>query len=81
MFEGQTLSPEERQRVDALGAQIFAEPHLWDDLIPPNPPASVAPQGAPPPAHARPGRNDPCWCGSGRKYKQCHLRADEASGL
>lgn len=20
-----------------------------------------------------PGRNDPCWCGSGRKYKKCHL--------
>ncbi len=20
------------------------------------------------------GRNDPCFCGSGRKYKQCHLR-------
>lgn len=20
-----------------------------------------------------PGRNAPCWCGSGRKYKQCHL--------
>ncbi|HTX01590.1 MAG TPA: SEC-C domain-containing protein, partial [Acidimicrobiales bacterium] len=20
-----------------------------------------------------PGRNDPCWCGSGRKFKQCHL--------
>lgn len=19
------------------------------------------------------GRNDPCWCGSGRKYKRCHL--------
>ena len=19
------------------------------------------------------GRNDPCWCGSGRKYKHCHL--------
>ena len=19
------------------------------------------------------GRNDPCWCGSGRKYKKCHL--------
>jgi uncharacterized protein YecA (UPF0149 family) len=18
------------------------------------------------------GRNDPCWCGSGRKYKKCH---------
>jgi hypothetical protein len=25
----------------------------------------------------RPGRNDPCWCGSGKKYKKCHLAADE----
>jgi SEC-C motif-containing protein len=26
----------------------------------------------------RPGRNDVCWCGSGEKYKQCHLgREDE----
>ncbi len=24
-------------------------------------------------AGPEPGRNDPCWCGSGRKYKQCHL--------
>lgn len=22
-------------------------------------------------------RNDPCWCGSGKKYKACHLRQDE----
>ena len=22
-------------------------------------------------------RNDPCWCGSGKKYKQCHMRFDE----
>ena len=20
------------------------------------------------------GRNDPCWCGSGKKYKNCHGR-------
>ncbi|HVW33962.1 MAG TPA: SEC-C domain-containing protein, partial [Acidimicrobiia bacterium] len=25
------------------------------------------------PAGERQGRNQPCWCGSGRKYKQCHL--------
>lgn len=25
----------------------------------------------------RPGRNDPCHCGSGRKYKQCCLDKDE----
>ena len=23
------------------------------------------------------GRNEPCWCGSGRKYKKCHLIEDE----
>jgi hypothetical protein len=26
-----------------------------------------------PPEGDAPGRNEPCWCGSGRKYKQCHL--------
>src|SRR3954464_13618001 len=23
------------------------------------------------------GRNDLCWCGSGKKYKKCHLKKDE----
>jgi preprotein translocase subunit SecA len=23
-------------------------------------------------AHGKIGRNDPCWCGSGKKYKKCH---------
>jgi hypothetical protein len=23
------------------------------------------------------GRNEPCWCGSGRKYKKCHLGREE----
>ena len=27
----------------------------------------------------RPGRNEPCYCGSGKKYKQCHLLQDEAA--
>jgi tetratricopeptide (TPR) repeat protein len=25
------------------------------------------------------GRNDPCWCGSGRKYKKCHLHREQLS--
>lgn len=25
----------------------------------------------------KPGRNESCWCGSGKKYKNCHLREDE----
>ncbi len=31
-----------------------------------------------PPAKVRPkrGRNEPCWCGSGKKYKNCHLSQD-----
>lgn len=27
---------------------------------------------------ARPRRNQPCWCGSGRKYKRCHLAEDQS---
>jgi preprotein translocase subunit SecA len=38
-----------------------------------------APMDEPPPVQQRVvaedeqiGRNDPCWCGSGKKYKKCH---------
>ena len=36
--------------------------------------AAVAQGGAGQPARAatKIGRNDPCWCGSGKKYKRCH---------
>lgn len=27
------------------------------------------------------GRNDPCWCGSGKKYKKCHLSSDESAAI
>ena len=29
----------------------------------------------------KPGRNDPCWCGSGKKYKQCHMKEDSRKSL
>ena len=29
---------------------------------------------------ARLGRNDPCHCGSGKKYKHCHLDRDAGDG-
>src|SRR5271166_2200740 len=40
------------------------------------PPARVQP--IEPFRHTAPkiGRNDPCWCGSGKKYKRCHLGKD-----
>ena len=40
-------------------------------------PVAEPPQVAPP--AKKPGRNDPCWCGSGNKYKRCHLDADARS--
>jgi hypothetical protein len=27
-------------------------------------------------SHEKIGRNDPCWCGSGKKYKKCHLHRE-----
>ena len=30
---------------------------------------------------AKIGRNDPCWCGSGKKYKKCHEAFDEKMEL
>jgi preprotein translocase subunit SecA len=39
--------------------------------------AAVGPGGPKPgftPSGERIGRNDPCWCGSGAKYKKCHGR-------
>jgi SEC-C motif len=38
-----------------------------DEIDIPRAPARRAP---------RPGRNDPCHCGSGRKYKKCHLASE-----
>lgn len=29
------------------------------------------------PRPTRPGRTEPCWCGSTKKYKKCHLGADD----
>ncbi len=28
-------------------------------------------------SHEKIGRNDPCWCGSGKKFKKCHLHRED----
>jgi preprotein translocase subunit SecA len=40
-------------------------------LAAPPEPTSFA-QGPAVNEHKDIGRNDPCWCGSGKKYKRCH---------
>ncbi len=46
---------------------------------PPRAGAAAAPS-APIRSGPRVGRNDPCPCGSGKKYKKCHMPIDEGVG-
>lgn len=52
-------------RVEAFGEAIWAVydlRQLW---------RSLGPRQEPVVKPAEPGRNDPCWCGSGKKFKKC----------
>jgi hypothetical protein len=40
--------------------------------------ASASQPRTPAKAKPRPGRNQPCWCDSGKKYKNCHLDWDQS---
>jgi SEC-C motif-containing protein len=62
----------QRRRDEPKPAQPLYEPPL--PVQPgPIPPAETTIRNTAP----RPGRNDPCWCGSGKKYKKCHLLQDQ----
>jgi uncharacterized protein len=55
-----------QERIDALAAGIWAVydlRQLW---------RSLGPRVSPLRKAQEPGRNDPCPCGSGKKYKKCH---------
>lgn len=59
-------------RGDARGAMRW-----WRELTEAHPAATViAPFLDPTTGRAKIGRNDPCWCGSGRKFKLCHQTAE-----
>ncbi len=75
---GAKLTPQETERWEQL---IERHDRLLDRLEGIAPAAQDSAAEPPPPvpdpvrlAHHL-GRNDPCWCGSGQKYKKCHLRA------
>jgi uncharacterized protein YecA (UPF0149 family) len=54
-------------------AEVEAEGDTW--LEPAWPEVAMTPSVMPGASHKL-GRNEPCWCGSGVKYKRCHLDAD-----
>jgi tetratricopeptide (TPR) repeat protein len=64
--------PDLRYRNDVL-ERLASLHEEWNASDGPTPPS-----GAPSPAE-RLGRNDLCWCGSGKKYKHCHLRNDQTN--
>jgi len=58
----------------AQGAEVIAAAGGGAATALAAPPETTA-MGSPKPAvneHRDIGRNDPCWCGSGKKYKRCH---------
>jgi SEC-C motif len=63
-----------RTTINELAAELRPSPGQIE-LPPPAPPRPVMPvtiRNKEQPV----GRNDPCWCGSGKKYKKCHLGKD-----
>ncbi|MCL5047749.1 MAG: preprotein translocase subunit SecA [Firmicutes bacterium] len=54
-----------------LFARQTSETALSKNAVPSKTAMSPA-ASAPAQSHKTPGRNEPCWCGSGRKYKLCH---------
>ncbi len=52
-----------------------------DLFLPPEESLVGAPAAGAPPSRIRTPRNAPCPCGSGKKYKKCHLAEDEAAAL
>lgn len=64
-------------RGDAPGAMRW-----WRTLTNiPDAARTIEPFLAPATRGPRLGRNDPCWCGSGRKFKHCHQTAKELPAL
>lgn len=55
-----------RTRFEQFGAALAAVYDLYDVF------QSLGPRVEPLRKASEPGRNDPCWCGSGRKFKKCH---------
>jgi len=84
-----------RAAIEDLGGTLTAEQQLkcrrgcesaesfrrkMDSLLAPRR-VDVVPVREPARRRDRPGRNEPCWCGSARKYKKCHLQRDESDAF
>ena len=68
-YEHEQLAGVGGNRRRRRGAPRAARPRRWPAR---GATAAAAPIAARSPRRRRIGRNDPCWCGTGKKYKKCH---------
>ncbi len=72
---GGQLTPQQQRAVDLLETKRSASQTVMDKLeekrrnAPDNSETVKKPRDI--------GRNEPCWCGSGKKYKRCHWAEDQ----
>jgi hypothetical protein len=69
LYLGGTLRPAHLAKVEEMRRAREIGLRKLEESIP----------GLPAVRQERPGRNAPCWCGSGKKYKKCHLDAEETA--
>ncbi|OGK56748.1 hypothetical protein A3J15_02305 [Candidatus Roizmanbacteria bacterium RIFCSPLOWO2_02_FULL_38_10] len=60
--------PEDIQEIQTVKKEAV-QTNQDQDQIQEGPGFRILPSGS---LTKKPGRNDPCWCGSGKKYKRCH---------
>lgn len=67
---------ESQKRKKDVGVQMLDVRHPTSEIRDQSPGQSLEVDGfkviPPGTQQKKPGRNDPCWCGSGKKYKKCH---------
>jgi preprotein translocase subunit SecA len=71
---------EQHQTVAAFGGATPAAEPAGGGQVERGGAAPVASQAEPVRVGPRVGRNDPCPCGSGKKYKKCHMLIDQGVG-
>jgi hypothetical protein len=70
----QATGPEAPQGSENMRQAFASAPveDFGDDAPPPIPNAPEVNTPVVKAEQERVGRNDPCWCGSGKKFKHCH---------
>jgi len=70
--DGIGLKSEDRAMAQALSGQSVAGQSMIASKV--RQPEQITKRNVNPKTGKKIGRNDPCWCGSGKKFKKCHGR-------